>query len=111
MWRFTRRAAIAAFPKYTLDAFSYGTGVKRLYGTPVQVENIGLVVNTKLAHVPTSFADLEKQALAFKKKKSGNLALAVTGCHTAVRHFLDANRAGSIVNVSSTKPKGRFTAP
>jgi maltose-binding protein MalE len=72
-----RKTAIAAFPKYTLDAFSYGTGVKRLYGTPVAVENIGLVVNTKLAHVPTSFADLERQALAFKKKKSGNLAIAV----------------------------------
>jgi arabinogalactan oligomer/maltooligosaccharide transport system substrate-binding protein len=72
-----RKTAIAAFPKYTLDSFSYGTGVKRLYGTPVAVENIGLVVNTKLAHVPTSFADLEKQALNFKKKKSGNLALAV----------------------------------
>jgi arabinogalactan oligomer / maltooligosaccharide transport system substrate-binding protein len=72
-----RKTATAAFPKYTLDSFSYGTGVKRLYGTPVAVENIGLVVNTKLAHVPTSFADLEKQALAFKKKKSGNLALAV----------------------------------
>ena len=74
----TPRATVtAAFPKYTLDAFSYGTGVKRLYGAPVAVENIGLVVNTKLARVPTSFADLERQALAFKKKKSGNLALAV----------------------------------
>lgn len=30
-----------------------------------------------------------------------NLSLALTGCHTAVRHFLDAGRAGSIVNVSS----------
>ena len=72
-----RKTAIAPFPKYTLDAFSYGTAVKRLYGTPVAVENIGLVVNTKLAHVPTSFADLESQALKFKKKKSGNLAIAV----------------------------------
>jgi arabinogalactan oligomer / maltooligosaccharide transport system substrate-binding protein len=72
-----RKTALAPFPAYTLNAFSYGTGVKRLYGAPVAVENIGLVVNTKLAHVPTSFADLEKQALNFKKKKSGNLALAV----------------------------------
>jgi NAD(P)-dependent dehydrogenase (short-subunit alcohol dehydrogenase family) len=30
-----------------------------------------------------------------------NVALAVTGCHTAVRHFLDHNRQGAIVNVSS----------
>lgn len=32
---------------------------------------------------------------------SANLALAVTGCHTAVRHFLAAGRPGAIVNVSS----------
>jgi maltose-binding protein MalE len=72
-----RSTITAAFPAYTLDAFSYGTAVKRLYGAPVAVENVALVVNTRLAHVPTSFADLERQALAFKKKKSGNLALAV----------------------------------
>src|SRR3954471_6080696 len=34
---------------YALDAFSYGTAVKRLYGAPVAIENIGLFVNTKLA--------------------------------------------------------------
>jgi arabinogalactan oligomer/maltooligosaccharide transport system substrate-binding protein len=72
-----KATAKAQLPSYTLDAFSYGTGVKRLYGTPVVVENIGLVVNTKLAKVPTGFANLEKQALAFKKKNSGNLAIAV----------------------------------
>ncbi|MER7332943.1 MULTISPECIES: SDR family oxidoreductase [unclassified Micromonospora] len=32
---------------------------------------------------------------------TANVALAVTGCHTAVRHFLDHNRRGAIVNVSS----------
>ena len=32
---------------------------------------------------------------------TANLALAVTGCHTAVNHFLDRSRAGAIVNVSS----------
>jgi NAD(P)-dependent dehydrogenase (short-subunit alcohol dehydrogenase family) len=32
---------------------------------------------------------------------AANLALAVTGCHTAVRHFLNHNRPGAIVNVSS----------
>jgi NAD(P)-dependent dehydrogenase (short-subunit alcohol dehydrogenase family) len=30
-----------------------------------------------------------------------NLALAVTGCHTAVNHYLHRSRAGAIVNVSS----------
>lgn len=30
-----------------------------------------------------------------------NLALAVTGCHTAVNHFLSHRRPGAIVNVSS----------
>jgi maltose-binding protein MalE len=58
----------AQFPKYTLDAFSYGTAVKKLYGIPVQVENIALLVNTKLAKVPTTFAQLETTALALKKK-------------------------------------------
>ena len=32
---------------------------------------------------------------------TANLALAVTGCHTAVNHFLARSRAGAIVNVSS----------
>ncbi len=72
-----RAAVKAKFPSYALDAFSYGTAVKRLYGAPVVIENIGLVVNTKLAKVPTSFANLQAQALAFKKKKAGNIAIAV----------------------------------
>jgi len=72
-----RAAVTKQFPGYALDAFSYGTAVKRLYGAPVALENIGLVVNTKLAGVPASFADLEKRALAFKRKKAGNLALAI----------------------------------
>ena len=58
----------AQFPKYTLDAFSYGTAVKKLYGIPVQVENIGLLVNTKLVKVPKTFKQLESEALALKKK-------------------------------------------
>lgn len=32
---------------------------------------------------------------------TANLALALTGCHTAVNHFLLHHRAGAIVNVSS----------
>jgi len=32
---------------------------------------------------------------------TANLALALTGCHTAVRHFLSHGREGAIVNVSS----------
>jgi arabinogalactan oligomer/maltooligosaccharide transport system substrate-binding protein len=44
---------------------------------PVAVENIGLVVNTKLAKVPKTWAGLEKAALAFKRKGSGRLAIAV----------------------------------
>lgn len=72
-----KKSVLKQFPKYALDAFSYGTSVKKLYGAPVALENIGLVVNTRLARVPKSFADLEKQALAFKAKSSDNLALAV----------------------------------
>jgi arabinogalactan oligomer/maltooligosaccharide transport system substrate-binding protein len=70
-------ATKSQFPAYTLNAFSYGTAVKKLYGVPTQIENIGLVVNTALVKVPTTFAMLEKEALAFKKKHSGNLAIAV----------------------------------
>lgn len=65
------------FPKYTLDAFSYGTAVKKLYGVPVAVENIGLVVNTALAKVPTTFAQLEQEALAFKKAHHAPFGIAV----------------------------------
>ena len=32
---------------------------------------------------------------------SANVSLALTGCHTAVGHFLEHSRAGAIVNVSS----------
>ncbi|WP_433222210.1 SDR family NAD(P)-dependent oxidoreductase [Dactylosporangium sp. CS-047395] len=32
---------------------------------------------------------------------SANLRLALTGCHTAVNHFLECRRPGAIVNVSS----------
>jgi maltose-binding protein MalE len=62
------RAVLAQFPQYTLNAFSYGTAVKKLYGLPVQVENVGLIVNTKLAPAPKTFAQLEATALKFKKR-------------------------------------------
>jgi maltose-binding protein MalE len=61
-------AVKSQFPAYTLAGFSYGTAVKKLYGIPVQVENIGLLVNTKLAPAPKTFAQLEATALKFKKK-------------------------------------------
>jgi arabinogalactan oligomer/maltooligosaccharide transport system substrate-binding protein len=72
-----RRTVRSQFPAYALDAFSYGTSVKRLYGIPFALENIGLVVNTQLARVPRSFADFERRALAFKNRASGNIAVAV----------------------------------
>ncbi|MGZ4289783.1 MAG: sugar ABC transporter substrate-binding protein [Gaiellaceae bacterium] len=62
------KSVLAQFPSYTLGAFSYGTAVKKLYGIPVQVENIGLIVNTKLTAAPKTFAELEATALKFKKK-------------------------------------------
>jgi maltose-binding protein MalE len=71
------KAISAQFPKYTLDAFSYGTAVKKLYGIPVQVENIGLLVNTKLVKVPTTFAQLESEALAAKKKAHLSFGICV----------------------------------
>jgi len=74
---YLKPAEKAQFPAYTLNAFSYGLAVKKLYGVPTQIENIGLVVNTSLAKVPTTFKQLEAEALAYKHKKSGNLAIAV----------------------------------
>jgi len=65
------------FPGYALDAFSYGTAVKKLYGMPVQIENIALLVNTKLAKVPTTFAQLESEALAAKKKNHLSFGICV----------------------------------
>ncbi|HET7449081.1 MAG TPA: extracellular solute-binding protein [Gaiellaceae bacterium] len=70
-------AVKAQFPTYTLNAFSYGTAVKKLYGIPAAVENIGLVVNTKLAKVPTTFKQLETEALAQKKKAHLSFGIAV----------------------------------
>lgn len=72
-----KAATLAQFPKYTLDAFSYGTGVKNLYGAPVAVENIGLVVNTGLVKVPRTWAQLESEALAYKKKVKASFGIAV----------------------------------
>ena len=74
---FLSKATKKHFPSYTLNAFSYGTAVKKLYGVPVAVENIGLVVNTKLAKVPTTFAQLETEALAVKKAKHQTFGIAV----------------------------------
>src|ERR687886_1405723 len=71
---FPSKAIKKQFPKYALDAFSYGG---RLYGAPVALENVGLIVNTRLVKVPKTFAQLEKEALAFKAKDSNNLAIAV----------------------------------
>jgi arabinogalactan oligomer / maltooligosaccharide transport system substrate-binding protein len=71
---FPKKATKAQFPKYALDAFSYGG---RLYGAPYALENVGLVVNTRLVKVPKTFAQFEKSALAFKRKSPDNIALAV----------------------------------
>ena len=71
---FPKKATRAQFPKYALDAFSYGG---RLYGAPYALENVGLVVNTRLVKVPKTFAQLERSALAFKRRSADNLAIAV----------------------------------
>lgn len=71
---FPKKATRAQFPKYSLDAFSYGG---RLYGAPYALENVGLVVNTRLVKVPKTFAQFERSALAFKRKSPDNIAVAV----------------------------------
>ena len=65
------------FPAYALNSFSYGTAIKKLYGAPVALENVALVTNTRLAKVPKTFAELERQALAAKKKTKAQVGLAV----------------------------------
>jgi len=72
-----KKAVLKLVPKYARDAFSYGTGVARLYGMPTTLENVGLFVNTSLVKVPKTWAQLEKSALAFKRKSADNLAIAV----------------------------------
>ena len=72
-----RQAVLKQIPKYTRDAFSYGKTVSQLYGMPTHVENVGLFVNTQLAKVPKTWADLEKQALAFKRKGGGRVGIDV----------------------------------
>ena len=74
---FLSNATKKQFPTYTVNAFSYGTAVKKLYGVPTSVENIGLVVNTKLAKVPTTFKQLETEALQVKKAKHQTFGIAV----------------------------------
>ena len=71
------QAAKRQFHQYLLDAFSYGIALKRLYGVPYAFENVALVVNTGLVRLPKTFAELERRAVAFKKRKSGNLGIAV----------------------------------
>ena len=65
------------FPAAALDAFSYGVAVKRLYGVPLYVENVALLTNLKLAKVPTTWASLEAQAQAAKKKTKAPVGIAV----------------------------------
>ena len=71
---FPTKAIKKQFPAYALAAFSYGG---RLYGAPYALENVGLVVNTRLVKVPKTWAQLEKEALAFKRKSADNLGIAV----------------------------------
>jgi arabinogalactan oligomer/maltooligosaccharide transport system substrate-binding protein len=73
---YPKKSALKNIPKYARQAFSYGPQNK-LYGMPTTIENVGLFVNTKLAKVPHSWAQLEKYALAFKKKGGGRVALDV----------------------------------
>jgi len=72
-----KQSVLKLVPKYARDAFSYGTGVARLYGMPTTLENVGLFVNTGLVKVPKTWSQLEKSALAFKRKSADNLAIAV----------------------------------
>jgi arabinogalactan oligomer / maltooligosaccharide transport system substrate-binding protein len=71
------RALLKQFPVGAIDAFSYGVAVKRLYGAPLYIENVALITNTKLAKVPKTWAELEKSALAVKKKTKSPVGISV----------------------------------
>lgn len=71
------RALLKQFPVGAIDAFSYGVAVKRIYGAPLYVENVALITNTKLAKVPKTWSDLEKSALAVKKKTKSPVGISV----------------------------------
>jgi arabinogalactan oligomer/maltooligosaccharide transport system substrate-binding protein len=70
---FPKKSVLKHIPRYALKGFTYG----KLYGMPVALENVGLFVNTRLGKVPHTFKQLEKYALAFKKKGGGRVALDV----------------------------------
>lgn len=63
-----------------------------------QAPLVGWVNNAAIFQDATLDAATSDDVLALV---TANLALAVTGCHTAVNHFLACSRAGAIVNVSS----------
>ncbi len=71
------KAQAKDFPTYTLSGFSYGVAIQHLYGLPVQIENIGLVVNTSEVAVPKTFAQLTSEALAWKHKHHTKVGIAV----------------------------------
>ena len=71
-------AVKAQFPEYTLDAFSYGTAVKRLYGVPVagREHRPGRQHEARRRSRRRS-RSWRPSALAFKKKNHGDLGIAV----------------------------------
>ena len=66
-----------AVPAYALNAFSYGTAIKKLYAAPVALENIALFTNTKLAKVPTSFARPRAPGAQGEEEDEAQVGLAV----------------------------------
>ncbi len=67
--------AKAALASGAVQAFNYRGSQ---YGTPVAVENIALITNANLVKKqPTTFAELEKQALNLKKTGAVDIPLAV----------------------------------
>ena len=71
------KALLKDIPAGAINAFSYGVAVKRLWGAPIYQENVALITNTKLAKVPKTWSDFEKNAYAAKKKLKGKVAVAV----------------------------------
>ena len=68
-------ADTANYTDVAVKAFTYQG---KIYGLPYAVEDVALITNTALVKkVPTTFEDLEKQALALKKQGKAEIPLAL----------------------------------
>lgn len=75
------------FPAAVLNGFKFGFAY---YGVPVQYENVALITNATLVPVPVkTFAELNKKAIALKKKGQADVGLAVAQGAAGNAYFMN----------------------